>query len=189
MVFPQQNNRKIFWGEIPPCEHLVQIYYSDDVFVASLEAFVAEGLEQDECVIVIATAKHLSNLEGRLRMRGCSLNCSDDQYIALDAAETLPKLMIEGLPDETLLEEFVIGLIARTKGRRTRAFGEMTTILWLRGNQEATIRLEQLWNKIAQREKFPLYCAYPINGLNGGAGESLRKICAIHSKVILDLTE
>jgi len=189
MVFSQKNDGEGFWGEIPPCEHLVQIYYSDDLFVASLEAFVAEGLEQDECVIVIATEIHLSNLESRLRKRGCNLNRLDEQYITFDADETLSKLMIERMPDETLLEEFVTGLIARTKGRRTRAFGEMTTILWLSGNQKATIQLEQLWNKITQREKFPLFCAYPITGHTEGAGNSLREICEIHTKVILDLTD
>jgi hypothetical protein len=189
MVSSQNNDGKIYWGEIPPCEHFVQIYYSDDLFVASLEAFVAEGLEQGECVIVIATKRHLSSLESRLRKRGCNINRSNEHYIALDADEILSNLMIEGLPDETLLEEFVTELIARTKGRRTRAFGEMTAILWLSGNQEATIRLEQLWNRIAQREKFPLFCAYPITLHSEGAGNSLREICAIHTKVILDLTD
>jgi len=35
---------EVFWGEIAPCEHLVQIYDNDGAFLDSLEGFVAGGL-------------------------------------------------------------------------------------------------------------------------------------------------
>jgi len=34
----------VFWGEIQPCEHLVQIYDIENVFLDTLEGFVAGEL-------------------------------------------------------------------------------------------------------------------------------------------------
>ena len=41
----------IFRGEIAACEHLVQIYQDEGVFMDSLEAFVAGGLKRGDSVI------------------------------------------------------------------------------------------------------------------------------------------
>ena len=35
---------EVFWGEIPPCDHLIQIYNDDAVFLDTLEGFAAGGL-------------------------------------------------------------------------------------------------------------------------------------------------
>ena len=59
-----------FWGEMAPCEHLVQIYEDDDSFLDKLEGFVASGLDAGESVVVIATPGHLSSLHRRLLKRG-----------------------------------------------------------------------------------------------------------------------
>lgn len=40
-VSDSQSEPTVFWGEIAPCEHLVQIYEDDEAFVDSLERFVA----------------------------------------------------------------------------------------------------------------------------------------------------
>jgi hypothetical protein len=62
----RQNGSPIFWGEIAPCEHLVQIYADQGVFLDSLEGFVSGGLLAGEGVIVIGTRAHLIALEQRL---------------------------------------------------------------------------------------------------------------------------
>ncbi|HUO45052.1 MAG TPA: MEDS domain-containing protein [Burkholderiales bacterium] len=186
MILPQQKNGRFFWGRLAPGEHVVQIYKSDEQFIACLEAFVAEGLEQNECVIVIATRSHLSALEHGLRKRGCDLDHSNDQYIAFDAHETLARLVPGKSPDEACLEKFMVELFARIRGRQIRAFGEMVAILWSRGDYETTLLLEQLWDKIARREKFPIFCAYPASSFSGKLEEPVRAICEVHSKVVLD---
>ena len=50
----------------------------------------------------------------------------------------------------------------RSRARPISAFGEMVAILWSKGNAEAAIRLEQLWNDLAQIHFFSLRCAYPL---------------------------
>lgn len=55
IVKPALNEAEVFWGEISPCEHLVQIYQNEGVFLDSLEGYVAGGILADDGVVVIAT--------------------------------------------------------------------------------------------------------------------------------------
>jgi hypothetical protein len=160
----RQDTTDTFWGEIAPCEHLVQLYEDDKVFLKALERFVAEGMKRDENVIVIATGSHLFDLENNMKKRGFDLHRSGNQYISIEAEEALRQFMIESWPDQLLFEKFVGGLLARCKQPRTRAFGEMVALLWARGESGATVRLEHLWNKVCQKEHLSLFCAYPKSG-------------------------
>src|SRR5262245_54988641 len=68
-----RNGQTIFWGELSPCEHLVQIYNGDQVFLDALEGFVCGGIQAGDGVIVIATPDHITDLEQRLMARGVDL--------------------------------------------------------------------------------------------------------------------
>ena len=184
------NTTEIVWGEISPCEHLVQIYQDDTVILDALQGFVVGGLEAGDGVIVVATPAHLDALERRLLSAGFDPNLAalQDQYIPLDAERTLARFMTRGWPDEILFEQLVIDVLERAgqDGRRVRAFGEMVAILWAKGHTGATIRLEQLWHRMCHERGFSLFCAYPRVGFAQGAEMSIKEICATHSKVVND---
>ena len=179
---------EVFWGEMAPCEHLVQIYADDCAFLDTLEGFVASGLFAGEGVVVIATSAHLSLLNRRLLKRGSSIAraMDSDQYLALDAEAMLSMFMSNGWPDEELFNNFVTGILSRAKkgGRRVRAFGEMVAILWAQGNSGATVRLEHLWQELCEEQQFVLFCAYPKCGFTRETSESIKDICDKHSRVI-----
>jgi hypothetical protein len=179
---------QIFWGEIAPCEHMVQLYDDDGVFLDTLESFVAAGLRAGDSVIVIATQSHLVSLEGRLRDSGINvLNArGDDRYITLDAEATLRRFMVNGQPDEDRFGAMVAELLtrARKNGRRVRGFGEMVAVLWARGEHAATLRLEHLWHGLCRVETFALLCAYPRSGFTQDAQDSIEQIRATHSMML-----
>jgi hypothetical protein len=181
-------SQEVFWGEIAPCEHSVQIYEDTDVFLDSLEGFVCGGLRAGDGVVIIATPEHLAVLDDRLVSNGFDLDAcrSSDQYITLDAAETLSLFMVNGWPDEHRFEQFVTDLLARARAneRRVRAFGEMVALMWARGHNGATVRLEYLWHELCQKEVFSLFCAYPRSGFTKDPDESIREICDAHSRVV-----
>src|SRR5690242_2720634 len=131
------SSNEVFWGEIAPCEHVVQIYENDDIFLNLLAGFVSSGLNTGECAVVIATADHLKALNERLADLGYAVPSliSQTQYIPLDAEATLSRFMVNDWPDEYLFYKVISEVLMRAKAnnRKVRAFGEMVAILWAKG--------------------------------------------------------
>ena len=180
----------IFWGELAPCEHLVQLYEHDDIFLDTLEGFVYGGLRAGDAVIVIATARHARDLNDRLKARGVDIGSERKKgnFTLLNAEDTLHSFISDdGWPNDDDFYKVVKKILqkARGDGRRVRAFGEMVAVLWEQGHNAATVRLEHLWHKLCQEEEgFSLFCAYPRAGFTEFALKSLQDICAIHSRVV-----
>jgi MEDS: MEthanogen/methylotroph, DcmR Sensory domain len=184
----QQTWSPVFWGELSPSEHLVQIYENDDVFMDTLEGFIGGGLRAGDGVIAIATRAHVEALEERLTANGLDVETarSGGQYIPLVAEEVLERFIVKGWPDDDRFIKVVTDLISRARGdgRSVRAFGEMVALLWAQGNQGATVRLEHLWHQLCQTEAFSLFCAYPKVGFTQNVSESINEVCAAHSRMI-----
>jgi hypothetical protein len=184
----QQSRIHVFWGEIPPSEHFVQIYEDDGVVMDALEGFIGGGLRAGDGVLVLATVAHLQALEDRLTAQGLDVGAAQEQeqYIPLDAEDILTQFMVRGWPDDDRFEHLVTDLLARARRnrRQVRAFGEMVALLWAQGHNGATVRLEHLWHKICQKEGLSLFCAYPRIGFTQDADASIRDICAAHDKVV-----
>src|SRR5581483_9405296 len=177
---------------VPP--HVVQFYEADTVLLEALSAYLGAGLRAGEAGIVIASPAHRAELEARLQAQGLDLDGAraSGQYVALDAAETLARLLGaggvgDGQVDAGRFAAVVGSLIAAAAvGRpRVRAFGEMVALLVAAGNPGAALALEALWNQLQQAHAFTLLCAYPLASLDGAAHtELLCAVCAAHGHVI-----
>ena len=112
----KRSNLQVFWGELAPCDHIVQIYENDKVFLNSLEGFVGSGIIAGDAIIIIATAEHLTALENSLKNQGFDIDglTASSQYLALDATETLAKFMVNNWPDETLFFELITSILSET---------------------------------------------------------------------------
>src|SRR5437870_10889858 len=61
----------------------------------------------------------------------------------------------------------------------------MVALLWAAGKRDAAIRLEELWNDLAQTHAFSLRCAYPMADFHREEhSAAFRAICEQHSGVI-----
>jgi len=105
----------------------------------------------------------------------------------LDAETTLARISVNGWPTEELFDAHVGSCVA-TQSRRhghVVAFGEMVALLWKRGERAAAVQLEGLWNQLASRASFSLYCAYPMHDCASSESMSaFRAVCDAHSAVI-----
>lgn len=184
----KKSNLQVFWGELAPCDHVIQIYENDKIFLDSLEGFVGSGIIAGEGIIIIATPEHIVALEDRLLSQGFDVAAlkASGTYSALNAQETLNCFMKNDWPDEHLFFEFVNSLLKNMKQHngKVRAFGEMVALLWEQGFNGATVKLETLWNQLHKKEEFTLFCAYPRIGFTGDITSSLKTICAEHHKII-----
>lgn len=178
----------VFWGEVSPCEHMVQFYADESDFMVMLGRYIGDGLRAGEGVAAIATASHLRTLEARLRAEGLDLDAlqARDVYVPLDAATTLGGFIRDGWPDDELFHSVVSGILTRARGpegRRVRVFGEMVALLWAQGHHGATVRLEFLWNELCKRDRVAVFCAYPRIGSTRDLEISLAEVCALHTQV------
>ena len=178
------------WDKGDAHGHSVQFYAEDSFLLDGLSRSIGSSLGAGDAGIVIATKAHRDGLAERLTTSGFDLSRAIDQgrYVALDAAETLSKLMLNGSPDALLFRNVVGALIDRVSGlakTRVTAFGEMVALLWADGQPEAALRLEQLWNELAQTHIFYLHCAYPMTLFSQAEdGGPLGQVCAQHSSVV-----
>src|SRR5580700_1904720 len=158
------------WSEMSVSEHFVQFCESDAFLVKSVSSFIGTGLMAGNICIVLATNSHRESLDEQLKEDGLVVSVAKTrgQYISMDAAATLPKIMLNGMPDPARFASIIGSIVAEAVkgGRHVRIFGELVALLWAEGNRAAAVRLEELWNDLARSHSFALYCAYPIQGFD-----------------------
>ena len=188
-----RSTAKTFWKDIAvPGEHVLQLYDNPEIFIDMLAGFVGSGINAGDTIIIIATDEHVKELEQKLKNHVMHLESlvSGNRLIVLNAEQCLKEFMVNGMPDENKFNSFVTEALKRARGnnpdQRIRAFGEMVAILWENGQKEATIRLEELWNKFLAKENICLFCAYPRKSFERSEADSIPHICHTHTKIIRD---
>jgi DNA-binding NarL/FixJ family response regulator len=168
-------------------------FYSDDrSLLDGLTQFIGAALRIGNSAIVVATESHREGLLPRLHAYGLDVGAAIEQgrYIALDAADTVSAFMVNDCPDPARFLDTADNLIkvagdaAKGEHPRVAICGECEPPLWIIGNGEAAILLEQLWNKITNTYNVDVLCAYPLRSLQGMKyGDMFKRICAEHSAV------
>ena len=172
-----------------PSDHFVQFYETDSFLINSLASFFGTGLDIGDSCILVASRDHRQSLERRLTTSGrdVALALETGQFYSIDDGELLHEFMVDGEPDAALFYDKIGQIIERAaaRGTRVRVFGEMVARLWSEHKHSAAIRLEELWNHVAEKYPFSLYCAYPLRAFDADShAEPLFHICNGHTRVI-----
>jgi hypothetical protein len=171
-----------------PHDHVVNFYDDEAAFAADVTQFLAGGLINDEVVVVVATHAHRQIIDVTLARDAVDVAGAREsgRYVCLDAAQTLSGFMVDASPDRDRFMTVVGGVIATASdsGRRVRAFGEMVALLWRDGNVSGALELEELWNELARRHRFSLYCAYPMSFIANDDLAVAGRVCDQHSGVV-----
>ncbi|HET6142150.1 MAG TPA: MEDS domain-containing protein [Candidatus Acidoferrales bacterium] len=177
-----------------PSIHEVQFYSEDQVLLKRLARFVAAALKRGDPAIVIATIAHQDALLLRLRLAGLDMNAANHEgrYVTVDAGGTLSIFMVNGMPEPARFFRVASGLIeealktANTQQPRVAAFGEWVSVLCKRGQADAAVRLEQLWNELAAKYNLDLLCGYEMGSMNRVEHrDEFRRICAEHTRICI----
>jgi len=172
--------------------HFVRFYDNDAMLLDEVAAFVDQALHVQGKAIVIATFDHREALQGRVEAlaRAHKRSVLPAQVVWLDAAATLAAFMVDGWPDRRRFEEVVGSVVAAAcaGGTRVHAFGEMVALLCARGQYDAALQLERMWNDLRQRLEFLLFCAYPWSLFpTARLKNAFQQVCAAHGHACADL--
>ena len=167
-------------------QHFVRLFDSVDSRTQQIAAFVAEGLLNGECVIAVLPEHRWNAVDERLQRQG--IDAADairrETLIVRDASATLRSLIRDNSIDADLFELHIGDLVAALceTGRVVRAYGEMVDILAAHNDFRAAVHLEALWNALAARHAFTLFCGYSaVNFGDVRRGGALRAICQAHT--------
>jgi KaiC/GvpD/RAD55 family RecA-like ATPase len=177
-------------GPVYDHHHAVQFYGDDASLFTTVAGFLSQGFVDGHPAIVIATEDHRTAILEHLRGRLIDVDKAQQMgsLIVLDARQTLDLFMENGMPDRERFEASVGKLIAEVlEGREDRilirAYGEMVDVLWKEGKSNAAIRLEMLWNRLAQRYGFALLCGYSMGNFYKET-KGFEQICREHTHIV-----
>lgn len=172
--------------------HAAVFYGQDQAFIGGMIRFVRAALDGGFPAIVIGTRQHLDKLADLLESAGYDVAKLSQQgrYVPLDAAETSSQFLIDDAPDSRRFTDLIGGVLTRVKqtaenDKCVAIVAETSAYLWKQGKAAAAMRLEQLWNDLAETYAFSLCCLYPISSFSRKEdGLHLLKICTEHRIVI-----
>lgn len=171
-----------------PQYHAVRFYDNDKALAQIVADFLGDGLTSGEPGIVVASPTQRAAIIRELVAKDIDVVKlqGSDELIFLDAEETLSTFMANGTPDGDKFKDRMCEIIKRTgrgqADRTIRIYGQMVDLLWKNGKHQAAIRLEMLWNQLANGHAFSLLCGYAMGHFYKDA--NFHDICARHTHVL-----
>ena len=174
--------------DVPAQPHAVRFYENDKSLAQIVAQFLSDGLAAGNPGIVVATPTHRGGILKELVAKSVDvveLQRSHD-LILLDAQECLSMFMENGTPVPEAFKDSMCEVIKMAcRGRpdcTVRIYGEMVDVLWKNDQQDAAIRLEMLWNQLANTQAFSLLCGYAMGQFYKDA--NVHEICRHHTHVV-----
>lgn len=182
-------------GSIEPSawthRHAVQFYEPGHFLSDSLFDFCIRSLDAGDPLVLICTRPHLNVIRTRLAERGFDWEalCHTAAAAWHDAEKILGLIMVQGEPEPQRFRAILDRVLAPWSGMSdrwtVRVFGEIVDVLCQRGEHDAALRLEELWNELAPSHRFTLLCGYSMANLHREVNEAAyRGICAAHDHVL-----
>ena len=126
-------------------DHLVEFYETESLLVESVRNFFRPALLAGDPVILVATPAHRAAFVAALEACGLGVQKARHSglFVDLDAAETLGKFMVKGIPDPGLFDRVVGGLVRSTGHRNPK---DASTAKWSPSyGTRAIVRRQSRW--------------------------------------------
>ena len=172
--------------------HAVRFYEDDKSLCRIVSDFIAKGLALEQPALVIATQPHIDAIVKNLTDATIDVEQlrKNGELLLLDARQTLATFMVNGRPDPDFFKASAtraLEQLARGRAKTIRAYGEMVDVLWKDGMSAAAIKLEMLWNRLANTHDFSLLCGYAMGQFYKDA--TIDDVCRHHTHVVSDSGE
>jgi len=157
--------------ELPSYEHEMLIYSDKRICLESFTHFISTALRAGRPAISIARRNQLDSIVQSLECEGIDAAAATKHgtLVLLDVIETLSEFIVDGSVEPVRFMNSATDLIHASvkiaNGARIAACGICAPVLLERGNSAAAIRLEQLWDDLAEIYELDILCAYPSSGM------------------------
>jgi CheY-like chemotaxis protein len=163
--------------------HEVCFYSDQSSFIETLVQFLGPALKAGDATVVIVTKSKRAALVHRLQEMGLDVPAliAAGQYVSLDPTQVLASFMVGDLPEPNRFEKVAHGIIQTAakalerEHNRVVICGECASLLWSQGNAEGALKLEQLWNEIAESRPIHCLCPYPVASFEGAVGRDVQE--------------
>jgi CheY-like chemotaxis protein len=169
--------------------HAMQLHRHSDTFLDGVCEFFHLALQRGDATCLIGTEPVRAAVGARLRERGWDLDGSAaaERHLVVDAAEALNRFMRGDSPDPERLSEIADELehyrLTRAEGpvSRLTVFGEMASVLSVRGNSAASVEVERNWTRLTHHLPHFTLCAYSSDCFDDEIHADLfANVCAEH---------
>jgi len=159
--------------------------------IARLCGIASSSLHVGDAVLIIADQGHREELVRQLSSTGLNIrpHAREGRFTMLDTHATLDSFIgPNGIDYQRFMASVGVILSAAHNAARSRSqgltvFGEMVAVLWSRGEKEAALKLENMWNDLLSDRAFHLHCAYPRSAF--AAAEDEAAVCSAHSHLVM----
>ena len=175
-----------YLGSGQPDVHSVQFFDDLQSRSATVASFLHDGLDDGATLLIVETKEHWQATARLLALERVPIEAAaqSGQLTVLDASDAVA---LVGGADGPSSERFdrSVGALARQLASRTRSlrvYGEVVDVLAERGDLEAALRLEALWNALIARVPMSLLCGYSAPPYREPSrSEEFQRTCAMHS--------
>jgi hypothetical protein len=153
--------------------------------------FAAGAIENGEGIILVPTAEHWEAFRPRLEAEGVDVKAAQarGQLTVVDADELLPRFMRDAMPDAPVFLGLAADVIANARSEssypKVRWWGEMVNVLWEQGNVEASMALEDQFDRLAKHHEIAIFCSFVMDNFdNKVQSRLLPRLGTNHSHLI-----
>ena len=166
--------------------HGVQFFDDAQSRSEAVASFLHDGLDHGARLLIVQTKEHWQATARLLAGRRVPIEAAaqSGRLTVLDATDTAA---LVGRVDALGSERFdrSIGALVRqlsSRARSLRVYGEVVDVLAERGDLDAALRLEALWNALIAHVPMALLCGYSaVRYRDPGRSEEFERICGAHS--------
>ncbi len=170
--------------------HRLLFCSNDEILLGACSRFIGGVLDAGNAVIALVTDSHDQGLRRSMEASDVdvALAIRQQRYVPLSIDDLLAKVMVNGWPDTTRFVNATQDVLGEAERRATGAHAkvaaccECAPTVWARGQVDAAIQLEHLWDEVAAGRQINLLCAYPLAVGREHMG-SVRSLCAEHTLV------
>ena len=153
--------------DAPAGRHFAQFHRNADTLTEAAFVFLESGLRHGRSLLIVAPSPRVEQLFDRLssgKLHPKSL-VDSGQLAVMDSTPIIEQLVSNGHTEWARFRGMLAPVLSRLapRGHGTRIYGEIADTLWQAGETDAAIRLEDLWNALADAYSFSLFCGYTMD--------------------------